>query len=292
MLDALRAGADLALLPDSLTLGAVTLRSRDPERLLPFYRDALGLAVLSHSADHLVLGAGGRALVEIVRALDAPIPPARAPGLFHLAIRVPDRAALADRLVAIHRFGGRLGASDHLVSEALYVDDPDGNGIEIYRDRPRSDWPRNPDNSIAMATLPLDLSALLREAAAAPASAPDGTDMGHVHLKVGDLDAARHFWVDLVGFEVMARYPGALFVSAGGYHHHLGLNAWQSGGSAPPPKGACGLDAFAVTVPEGDLDALAARLSAAGWPYTRAGASLTVADPSGNTAVFSAGTAG
>lgn len=288
MPEAVRAGQDPALLPDSLALGAVTLRSRDPDRLVSFYEKVAGLALLSRSDERAVLGAGGRPLVEIERARDAAPPPEWAPGLFHLALRVPDRVALAARLVALRDAGCRIGASDHLVSEALYVDDPDGNGIEIYRDRPREEWPRAADGGVAMQTLPLVLGALLAEAPTTPAPAPSGTDMGHVHLKVSDLDATRRFWVDVVGFHIMARYPGALFVSAGGYHHHLGLNVWHSRGAAPPPEGTTGLDHFAITVPAATLDDLAERLGAAGWPFARSAGTLRVKDPSGNVAVFTA----
>ncbi|MFG1303587.1 VOC family protein [Xanthobacter autotrophicus] len=272
--------------PHGLALGAVALSSRDPERLIPFYRDGVGLDVLS-TGETVVLGAGGRPLVEITRRSDAAPAPVRAPGLFHMAIRVPDRASLAARLLALHHMGLRMGASDHLVSEALYVDDPDGNGIEIYRDRPADEWPRSPDGTIAMATLPLDLNALAREALPAAQPAPAGTDMGHVHLKVSDLEAARRFWVDTVGLTIMARYPGALFVSADGYHHHLGLNTWQSSGAPAPAAGTAGLDHFTVRLPQASIDALGQRLAAAGVAFAAVeGGGLTVRDPSGNTAVF------
>ncbi|MFS8036818.1 VOC family protein [Xanthobacter sp. AM11] len=271
-----------------LAPGAVTLASANPDRLIPFYRDALGLDLMA-SGDTTVLGAGGRALVEIVRQGDAAPSPRRAPGLFHMAIRVPDRASLGTRLRALAGRGLRPGASDHLVSEALYVDDPDGNGVEIYRDRPPAEWPRNADGSIAMATLPLDLAALAREAPADAGPAPAATDMGHVHLKVSDLDAARRFWVDTVGLAIMARYPGALFVSAGGYHHHLGLNIWQSAGAAAPPAGTAGLRHFTLHVPAAALDGLGERLSAAGVPFARrADGAIAAADPSGNHALFAA----
>ncbi|MFG1376354.1 VOC family protein [Xanthobacter autotrophicus] len=272
--------------PHDLALGAVTLTSRDPERLVPFYRDGLGLDVLS-TGETVVLGAGGRPLVEIARRPDAARAAVRAPGLFHMAIRVPDRASLAARLLALHHMGLRMGASDHLVSEALYVDDPDGNGIEIYRDRPAEEWPRTPDGAIAMATLPLDLAALAREAPPAAHPAPAGTDMGHVHLKVSDLEAARRFWVDTVGLTIMARYPGALFVSADGYHHHLGLNTWQSSGAPAPTAGTAGLAHFTVRLPLAAVEALGQRLAAAGVEFTALeGGGLTVRDPSGNTAQF------
>lgn len=275
-----------ALLPDGLSLGPVTLRSRDPEALVPFYRAAVGLDLLARAEGRVVLGAAGRPLVEIVRDAAAPLQPARAPGLFHLAVRVPDRAALAARLLAARRLGLRVGAADHLVSEALYLDDPDGNGVEIYRDRPREAWPATEDGTIAMETLPLNLAALAGEAAEGDGPAPAGTDMGHVHLKVSDLDAARHFWVDLVGFRVMAAYPGALFVSAGGYHHHLGFNVWHSAGGAAPPKGSTGLDHFEVRLPGDGIAALEGRLAAAGWPFARQNGGIVTADPSGNAVTF------
>ncbi|MDI4666290.1 VOC family protein [Xanthobacter autotrophicus] len=272
--------------PHDLVLGAVTLSSRDPDRLIPFYRDGVGLEVLA-TGETSVLGAGGRPLVEIARRPDAARAPVRAPGLFHMALRVPDRASLAARLMALHHMGLRMGASDHLVSEALYVDDPDGNGIEIYRDRPAAEWPRSPDGTIAMATLPLDLAALAREAPPAARPAPAGTDMGHVHLKVADLEAARRFWVDTVGLAIMARYPGALFVSADGYHHHLGLNTWQSSGAPAPAAGTAGLDHFTVRLPADAIEALAGRLAAAGVACaTTPAGDLSVTDPSGNRALF------
>lgn len=274
--------------PHDLVLGAVSLASPDPRRLVAFYRDLLGLDVLAEG-DTTVLGAGGKPLVEVLDRPSAPPAPRRAPGLFHMAIRVPDRASLAARLLALSGAGLRLGASDHLVSEALYVDDPDGNGVEIYRDRPRAEWPIEPDGSIAMQTLPLDLQALAREAKAAGGPAPAGTDMGHVHLKVNDLDAARRFWVDTVGLAIMARYPGALFVSADGYHHHVGLNVWQSGGAPVPAAGTAGLDHFRIALAPDAFAALAARLAAAGVATQPSDdGTLQVADPSGNHVEFRA----
>lgn len=271
--------------PHHLSLGPVTLRSADPARLVPFYRDAVGLDLLS-DGEAPMLGAGNRPLVVLERHAGAGLPRRAAPGLFHMAIRVPDRESLATRLLAAHRLGLRLGASDHLVSEALYLDDPDGNGVEIYRDRPQAEWPYAGDGTIAMATLPLDLAALAREAPAALVPAPAATDMGHVHLKVNDLEAARRFWVDTVGLAIMARYPGALFLSADGYHHHLGLNTWQSSGAAAPTDDAAGLGQFVVRLPADAIAALAARLTAAGVATRMAGDGLVVRDPSGNTARF------
>lgn len=273
------------VLPDALTLGAVALRTSDPERLAPFYERAVGLTRLDSTAERVTLGVEGHPLVILLRDPAAQIVARPAPGLFHLAVRVPDRKALAARVHALHALGVRFGASDHLVSEALYVDDPDGNGVEIYRDRPASEWPRN-GNEIAMATLRLDVASVAAEIPAPSGilPAPAGTDMGHVHLKVSDLPATQRFWSDVVGFRIMARYPGALFVAAGGYHHHLGLNVWQSAHAAPPPDGAAGLAYFEIRLPEPDIAALAARVTAAGYLVDTIAGGIVLHDPSGNTA--------
>ncbi|OYZ96104.1 MAG: hypothetical protein B7Y01_00145, partial [Xanthobacter sp. 17-67-6] len=231
----------------ALRLGAVHLRTRTPDRLAAFYEQVVGLTRLAGQAGRIVLGAGDKAIIVLEDAPDALAPPARAPGLFHTAIRVPDRASLAVRMNVLRAHGVPFGASDHLVSEALYFDDPDGNGIEIYRDRPRAEW-FGPDGTLQMATLRLDLTNLAAESTDL-GPAPAGTDVGHVHLKVNDLAAAHRFWVELAGFEVMARYPGALFISAGKYHHHLGLNVWHSQGAEPPPVEANGLAGFEIVLP-------------------------------------------
>lgn len=269
-----------------LSLGPVSLRTRDPERLAPFYEQAVGLVRLRSTAHAITLGAGSTALVILIRD-PATVPLARpAPGLFHLAVRVPDRKALAARIHALRALSVPFGASDHLVSEALYVDDPDGNGVEIYRDRAPAEWPRDAGGGIAMATLRLDVADVAAEipVPAALQAAPAGTDIGHVHLKVADLAEANRFWHETVGFDIMARYPGALFVAAGGYHHHLGLNVWQSAHAAPPPAGSSGLAQFEIRLPRAEIPPLAARVSAAGYPVEPLGDGIVLRDPSGNTA--------
>lgn len=284
---ALSAASFATTLPANLAMGPVTLRSRDPERLVAFYEQAVGLRVMARAGGDLVLGAGDRPLVEFIRDPDAPAADPRLPGLFHLAVRVPDRRALAERVAALHRGGIRFGASDHLVSEALYIDDPDGNGIEIYCDRPRTDWPWK-DGRIAMATLPLDLAGLMPLAPAHPGPAPVGTDMGHVHLKVRDLAEAEAFWVRLLGFDLMTTYPGALFLAAGGYHHHVGLNVWSSRGAPARAAGQTGLDQVTVLLSFETIEALAERLTGAGYAFARQGERLSVRDPSGNGVQFRA----
>ncbi|WP_341989146.1 VOC family protein [Azorhizobium sp. AG788] len=269
-----------------LSLGPVSLRTRDPERLAHFYEQAVGLSRLGSTTEDITLGAGDAPLVILLRD-PAAVPLARpAPGLFHLAVRVPDRKALAARIHALRALGVPFGASDHLVSEALYVDDPDGNGVEIYRDRAPAEWPRDSAGGIAMATLRLDVAAVAAEIPLPDTihAAPAGTDMGHVHLKVSDLGDAHRFWHDTVGFDIMARYPGALFVAAGGYHHHLGLNVWQSAHAAPPPAASSGLAQFEIRLPPDEIPALAARVAAAGYPVEQRGSAIVLTDPSGNTA--------
>ncbi|MGI8597046.1 MAG: VOC family protein [Thermoleophilaceae bacterium] len=167
----------------------------------------------------------------------APPPPRWSSGLFHLALLVPSRAELARAVRRVTGAGGRFtGASDHLVSEALYLNDPEGNGIEIYRDRPREEW-EHTGGEVRMSTLALDLDAVMAELPAGdgPDGMPPGTVMGHVHLSVADLAETESFYADVLGFDVTVRsYPGALFLSAGGYHHHVGANTWTSAGVPAP----------------------------------------------------------
>ncbi|TCK23171.1 catechol 2,3-dioxygenase [Ancylobacter aquaticus] len=273
-------------LPAGLRMGAVRLRVRDAARAAAFYTGTVGLALLGRNDDgSLRLGVEGETLIELVGAPDAGARPRGTTGLFHVALLVPDRPALAVVLRRLIAQGVRLGASDHLVSEALYLDDPDGNGIEIYRDRPESDW-RWDRKTVEMATQPLDLRQLLGDAPEAvplDAPMPEGTRVGHVHLQVGDLAAARRFYVDGLGFTVTTdRYPGALFVSAGGYHHHLGLNIWQSRGGEQAPSGSVGLVAFEVILPDtASVEAVRDRLAASGEAVTIRPQGFAVADPWG-----------
>ncbi|MEW6254830.1 MAG: VOC family protein [Pseudomonadota bacterium] len=286
-----RQGKDMPLaspiLPATLSMGAVALRSRDVNRLASFYQSVLGLQLHGRTPSAISLGAGDGALVELLNDPQATPSDRRTPGLFHLALRVPDREALAERVLAADQAGLRIGASDHLVSEAIYLDDPDGNGIEVYCDRERSTWPWT-DGRIAMETLPLDLKALASIAPPTPGPLPAGSDIGHVHLKVRDLEEAAAFWISLVGFDLMASYPGALFIAAGGYHHHLGLNVWSSRGAALPSPHRVGLDHLTIRLPIAEIDALAGRLLLSGTPHHYKDGGLRTADPSGNAVRFQA----
>ena len=273
-------------LPADARLGAIRLRAGDIERLRDFYETTIGLELLEGEDDVVSLGVDGSPLVELVPGPDAPSRPPRSTGLFHLALLVPTRADLARTLRRVAGSGAPLsGASDHLVSEALYLSDPEANGIELYRDRPRDEWPMAGE-SVEMATLPLDLESLLGEPGgeAEAASMPEGTILGHVHLQVADLDAAEAFWVDALGLDVTARgYPGALFTSAGGYHHHVGLNTWAGVGAPSPPVGARGLVRFEVVLPDETVVEEAAERLAQVGRVNRLDGAVEAADTAGNT---------
>jgi catechol 2,3-dioxygenase len=271
-------------------IGTVALTVADLDRTAAFYERAIGLRSVDRDGKVARLGVEpGLPLVALWREPAAPPRPPRTTGLFHQAILVPTRADLARALERVARAGGSFtGASDHLVSEALYLADPEGNGIEIYRDRPREEWSRA-DGEIRMATQPLDLAGLMGEVPDGPDEGmPPGTRVGHVHLQVAHLAAAEAFYHGVLGFDVTVRsYPGALFVSAGGYHHHVGLNTWAGEGIPPPPPGVRGLRTFAVTLPsDEEVARAAARVRAAGLQVEPRGRGFLVADPSANRVVL------
>jgi catechol 2,3-dioxygenase len=277
------------------SLGAVSLTVSDLARSRAFYETALGLSVRELDDGDLVFGVpGGHALVRLHGDASAPALDRRATGLFHLAILYPARLDLAHALARLAAARWSLdGVSDHLVSEALYLSDPDGNGIELYRDRPREQW-NYADGQLEMATLPLDLRNLADELSSAEGpqpGAPAGTVMGHVHLQVASIPEAEAFYHGVLGFDVTVRgYPGALFVSAGGYHHHLGLNTWHSAGSGPAPAGAVGLRSYEVILPDrSELERVLQRVRDAGLaadPHDDG--AVAVRDPSGNLVVLRA----
>jgi catechol 2,3-dioxygenase len=229
-------------MPDTLIAG-ITLRVAHAARVGGFYRDVIGLEELARDGTETVLGAGGRPLVTLIADPAAPEAPAGAAGLFHTAFLLPSRHDLglwlrkaAERGVAID------GASDHLVSEAIYLADPEGNGIEVYADRPAETW-QHEAGQVVMATKRLDLRALADASPGPlPDAAPAGTVIGHVHLRVGDVAEAERFWTGIAGLALSARYAGAaVFLARGGYHHHLAANAWQSRGAGRRPDGVRGL---------------------------------------------------
>jgi len=267
------------------TIGAVHLTISDLRRSVRFYETHLGFSVHRRDDRTAWLGAGGADLLVLTQCESAPRVRGTT-GLYHFAILVPSRADLARslrRLVATDTI--MQGAADHGVSEALYLADEDGNGIEIYRDRPRDQWPIV-GGHLRMGADPFDLDALLTEAGRADSAAglPAGTSIGHVHLHVSRLEDAHAFYVDLLGFELMQRYgPSALFVAAGGYHHHIGLNTWAGVGAPPPPPGAIGLQHFVVVLPDDAArDSVVGRLAKAGIVPEPVEGGVLVHDPAKN----------
>jgi catechol 2,3-dioxygenase len=266
----------MAALPAATTLGPATLRVADEGRALAFYRDAVGLELLERANGKIALGAGGKPFLLLDVAPGTTPRPRHATGLYHVAILLPDRAALGQTIAGVE-----LGAADHSVSEAIYLWDADNNGLEIYRDRPRAEWRWN-DGLVTMGNAPLDFAGLLAEGARKPASAhvPAGSRIGHVHLQVGDIEEAERFYCGILGFARTAEWRGALFVSAGGYHHHLGLNVWESKNGPLPPKTAAGLEQFVIELPgDADVAAVRARIEIAGLPVEQSGNSIVVHDP-------------
>ncbi|HEY4450043.1 MAG TPA: VOC family protein [Solirubrobacteraceae bacterium] len=285
----------------SLRIASVTLAVGDLDRSVAFYEHVLGLPVIARDARSAQLGVDPSDPALVLEAIERPEPaPLGSTGLFHVAWLHPTRAALADSVRRVAGAGARLqGASDHGVSEALYLSDPDGLGIELYADRPRESWTRGASGQgVAMVTLPLDLEDLLAQGGEQPgAEAAPGTAVGHVHMQVADVPRALAFYRDVLGFEEQARLPSAAFVSAGGYHHHIGINSWRSRGGAPAPDSAPGLRLieFELAHPAA-LDALTDELSQAASSSTPAGATgalasdehgLAVSDPDGVALAFS-----
>ena len=273
-------------IPAATRMGAVHLTVASLERSLEYYRESIGLEVLSESAGRATLGAGSTRLLELTEVPGAQPAPGRT-GLFHFALLLPDRRSLALWVAHAVRTRVRLaGASDHFVSEAIYLSDPDRHGIEIYADRPRELW----GGQVAerMGTDPLDLEGLLGELDD-PENAPfdrqpGGTSMGHVHLQVSQIPPSVEFYRDLLGFGLMAEYGGqAAFLSAGGYHHHVGANTWRSGGAGPPAPGAAALRRFEIVLPGAAVrDRLAERIGASGHAVEEHADGPLARDPSDN----------
>lgn len=262
-----------------MEIGTVTLTVRDLSRSADFYARALGLEKLHSDGSEAVMGAGNRALVRLIADPAARERTPREAGLFHTAILLPDRAALGAWVH--HASGTRLpvqGASDHHVSEAIYFADPEGNGIEIYVDRPRSAWTK-PDGSIHMTTDPLDIADLAATADGPWTGAPEGTVVGHVHLQVGDVKQAEAFYNGTLGFPITAHYPGAAFYGAGGYHHHFATNIWNSRGAGPRTP-STGLTAVEILADAAALAAITARTDGATDLTDPWGTRITVAEKS------------
>ena len=285
------AAVDDRHLSADLAMDAVTLRVGDLEMMSSYYENALALTPLEETSRragevHRVLGRGQVPFVRLISTPGLPAVDPRQAGLFHTAFLFADQASLAGTVLRAaqdprSRFAG---TGDHLVSEAFYFTDPEGNGIELYVDRPRDSWQWK-DGQVVMDTLYIDPQAYLdqhlTEQAATGTGALPGV-VGHVHLQVGDVESARRFYIDTLGFETtVGTHPGALFAAAGGYHHHVAMNTWNSRG-AGPRAASLGLADVALTLPaREDLDALAARLRTAGLEFADDGRSISVTDPWG-----------
>jgi len=279
--------------PD-LRIRSVELAVSDLERSVDFYERVLGLPLIERGQRTAQLGEDALAPPLVLSAIDSPTPLSpHSTGLYHVAWLHPSRAALA---ASVRRVIGERwrfeGAADHGVSEALYLSDPDGLGIEIYADRPREAWERPVDGrGVSMYTLALDLEDLLAQSDAATPAVASGTGIGHVHLKVADVRRATSFYRDALGFEEQAQLPSAAFVAAGGYHHHIGLNSWQSAGAGPDADSAPGLRIVQFELgDENALDALTQALADAdgGAAARREDGSLRVRDPDGQLLEFAA----
>jgi catechol 2,3-dioxygenase len=282
-------GADISPLT---TVGPVELTVGELDRSLSYYREAVGLQVRERQGGRASLGTEGRELLVLIEERGA-APANGYTGLYHFALLVPERRDLARWLAHAARDRVPLdGLSDHFVSEALYLSDPDGHGIEIYWDRPREAW----EGQVAarMTTLPLDVDGLLAELPDPSAEPFDGlpsdTVMGHVHFKVADVDEAVAFYRDVVGFGLMAQLgPSAAFLSAGGYHHHIGVNSWESAGAPPPPAGSAALRQASIVLPDDDeLEHVVARLDGRGGSVEQTAAGAVCVDPSGNRLLLAA----
>ena len=276
-------------------IGPVTLRVADLDRSLAFYQGVLGFQRLGDDGALAVLGAqAGPPLLRLLPVPGAQPMPRSAAGLYHLAILVPTRADLGRSLRRLAEAGIEIGQADHLVSEALYVSDPDHNGIEIYRDRPRSTWKWS-NGRVQMAVDPLNLRELLSDGDRDPrprGGLPAGTTLGHIHLQVADTQQAADFYHGLFGFDVTAEMPGAVFASAGGYHHHLGFNSWSSRGGRPASAGSAGLEAYVIEVHNAtEQDRLAEQLTAAGHKLSQGEGGFSVRDPGNIEVVVGLGSA-
>ncbi|MCC7054503.1 MAG: VOC family protein [Gemmatimonadaceae bacterium] len=272
-------------LPDQTRIAGVTLQVTDLARSRAYYETVLGFRALAQSANRVTLGTAAPdsdplvTLVERRRTTSAP----KSLGLYHFAILLPTREALGAFVRHLGEMGVRAGAGDHLVSEAFYLQDPDDLGIEVYADRPRDTWQRR-NRELVMATDPVDVPALLTAATGTRwTGMPAGTTIGHVHLHVGHLDEAARFYSDALGFDRMVwSYPSALFLAAGGYHHHLGTNTWAGPAARPAAPDAPQLLEWRLELPSAeDVSAAAASLRSAGYAADTDGTHVTTRDPWG-----------
>jgi catechol 2,3-dioxygenase len=281
-------------LGSEMEVGPVCLRTKSLDTMLSFYERDFGLNVIRSVGGYTALAVGSTTEPVIILHHDekASSPPPNATGLYHYALLVPDRKGLAAAYLALGNKGIVFdGYADHQVSEALYLSDPEGNGIEIYRDRPRSEW-KFDEGGVEMTTQPLNLDSLIKEFPLEPRgqskAIADGTKVGHMHLKVSDLQTSMSFYRDALGFELMRYWGSAAFLSAGRYHHHVGMNTWESLGGPPARRTWTGLEYFVLTVAETDLNELSSKLARNPAVQRDGSKQLFVSDPDDTSLVFRA----
>lgn len=264
-------------------VGEVSINVLDLKNAITFYQDIIGLQVLKKTERQAVLTTDGKTpLLTLEQPSDVIPKEGRTTGLYHFALLLPTRADLSIFLRHLLQTKYPFGAADHEVSEALYITDPDGNGIEVYSDRPSTDW-RWADGEVAMGTDPLDGNDLLEESSGEWSALPAGTLMGHIHLHVSDLRKSEEFYMQGLGFTVVNRYGGALFTSTGGYHHHIGLNTWNGVGAPAPKENSVGLNWYTLVFADEDArNKVREQLKGIGAVVTEKEEFFSVTDPSGN----------
>jgi len=285
-------------LPPELKVGPVCLRTKNLDLMLPFYEGDFGLKVVQSDGDYTALGTSANAELIIIlhHEAKASSPPPNATGLYHYALLVPNRLSLAAACLTLGAKGVVFeGYADHQVSEALYLSDPEGNGIEIYSDRPKGEW-KFDEGGVEMTTQPLDLDSLIKELhpdeRGELKAIAEGTRVGHVHLKVSDLQTSMTFYRDALGFELMRYWGTAAFLSAGRYHHHLGMNTWESLGGSTVRRTWTGLEYFAFAIPETDLHELSDRLNVRPILQNDNSARLFLSDPDDINLIFNSPVSG
>jgi catechol 2,3-dioxygenase len=273
-------------LDSQMRMGPLALKVKDMDSMLSFYEKDLGFVVLRRNGGIVELGASASAepILVLRHTPNGEKAPIDGAGLYHYALLVPNRRNLAAAYLSIGNAGITFdGFADHLVSEALYLTDPEGNGIEIYRDRERSEWRFDEDGQVDMATHPLDIDSLLKEVAKAPRETmkaiTEGTRVGHIHLKVTNLPKSMEFYRSVLGLRLMRYYGSAAFLSAGRYHHHIGMNTWESLGGQPVKKDWIGLDHFTITISRQNLDELSSLLTDSPFAQVQPDGQLFVSDP-------------
>jgi catechol 2,3-dioxygenase len=280
-------------IPADTRLDRLHLTISNLDRSIAFYHDSLGFSMNHREGDTAYLGTAAESFLILTEHPGRARNP-RETGLYHFAVLVPSRLALAQSLDHLVKTQTPVeGFADHLVSEAIYLSDPDGNGIEIYHDRPRSEWTFTPSGQIVMATNPIDMDGVMAEIKGRTEEwngLQPGTSLGHVHLQVASIRDSVRFFSAILGFDVMARIgPSAAFVSAGTYHHHIGMNTWAGKGAPPPPPDSIGLRYFGIRLPDAaDLDKVLERIKQAGIPVEETPEGFFVRDPSQNTVLLTA----